>query len=342
MRTSDFNYVLPEDLIAQKPLKNRSDSRLLVAHRNNMSLKHDKFSNISSYLQSGDVLVLNNTRVIPARIHGVKEDTLALIEVLLLNSYGLNQWEALVKPAKRVRLGTKISIGDGKLVLTCNEVFDEGIRHFDLDYHGNLEEILEELGEMPLPPYIHEKLIDQDRYQTVYSKVKGSAASPTAGLHFTQELLRELEDMGVIIKYITLHVGLGTFRPVSVDDVFEHKMHSEYYSVSEDTANALNLAKAQKRPIFAVGTTSVRTLETVFEKYGSFKACAGSTDIFIYPGFEFKAVDNLITNFHLPQSTLMMLVSAFSSKDIIMNAYSEAIKHKYRFFSFGDSMLIKK
>ncbi|MDD4069266.1 MAG: tRNA preQ1(34) S-adenosylmethionine ribosyltransferase-isomerase QueA [Candidatus Izemoplasmatales bacterium] len=342
MKTKDFDYNLPEELIAQTPLKVRSNSRLLVTSRSDFNIKHDNFKNIGEYLKKGDVLVLNNTKVIPARLHGTKKDTQASIEVLLLNQYGLNKWETLVKPARRVKVGTEITFGNGLLNLKCIESLEEGIRHFELFYNGNLEDILEQLGEMPLPPYIHQKLEDQTRYQTVYSKINGSAASPTAGLHFTNDLLLELKEKGVIIEYITLHVGLGTFRPVQVDDVKKHKMHSEFYSLSKETAEELNLAKKEDRQIFAVGTTSVRTLETVFHKFGRFEESSGFTDIFIYPGFEFKAVDNLITNFHLPKSTLMMLVSAFSSKDIIMNAYNEAIKQKYRFFSFGDSMLIKK
>lgn len=342
MKTSDFDYILPDELIAQTPLKVRSDSRLLVASRNNLSIKHDRFSNIIDYIEKGDVLVLNNTKVIPARLHGVKIGTNANIEVLLLNQYGLRKWEALVKPAKRVKLGTEVVFGDGLLKLTCVEELEEGIRHFSLEYDGDLEKILNLLGEMPLPPYIHEKLEDQSRYQTVYSKINGSAASPTAGLHFTEEILRNLQEKGVIIEYVTLHVGLGTFRPVVVDDVNNHKMHSEFYSISKETSEILNKAKEDNRQIFAVGTTTVRTLETVYQRFGEFRESSGSTEIFIYPGFQFKAIDNLITNFHLPKSTLLMLVSAFSSKEIIMNAYQEAIKEKYRFFSFGDSMLIKK
>ena len=342
MKTKDFDYYLPEELIAQTPLEVRSESRLLVTNRTSYEIKHDHFRNIGEYLKSGDVLVLNNTKVIPARLHGIKIDTNASIEVLLLNQYGLNKWETLVRPAKRVKVGTEVVFGDGLLKLKCNEVLDEGIRHFDLFYEGDLENILDQLGEMPLPPYIHEKLEDQSRYQTVYSKINGSAASPTAGLHFTKELLQDLERKGIIIQYITLHVGLGTFRPVAVDDVLKHKMHSEFYSINKETADALNLAKLENREIFAVGTTTVRTLESVYQKHNSFQESSGFTDIFIYPGFKFKAIDNLITNFHLPKSTLMMLVSAFATKDIIMNAYQEAIKNKYRFFSFGDSMLIKK
>lgn len=342
MKTSDFDYNLPEELIAQTPLEDRSASRLLVTNRSSFDLKHENFKNIVDYFKKGDVLVLNNTKVIPARLFGVKANTNANIELLLLNQYGLNKWETLVKPARRVKIGTEIIFGDGLLKAVCTEELEEGIRHFDLSYEGDLEVILDELGEMPLPPYIHQKLEDQDRYQTVYSKVKGSAASPTAGLHFTKELLSEIEKKGVIVEYITLHVGLGTFRPVQVDDVKKHKMHSEFYSFSSETAATLNKAKIEEREIYAVGTTTVRTLETVYHKHDKFVESSGFTDIFIYPGFEFKAVDNLITNFHLPKSTLMMLVSAFANKDIIMHAYQTAIKEKYRFFSFGDSMLIKK
>lgn len=342
MKTKDFDYNLPEELIAQTPLKERSDSRLLVTSRTDFSIQHETFKNIINYIEEGSVLVLNNTKVIPARLHGIKKNTNANIEVLLLNQFGLNQWETLVKPARRVKVGTEIIFGEGLLKLVCTEVLDEGLRRFNLHYEGDLEDILNQLGEMPLPPYIHEKLEDQSRYQTVYSKINGSAASPTAGLHFTKDLLKKLEDKGIIIVYITLHVGLGTFRPVAVDDVKKHKMHSEFYMVDKKTAEILNKAKLDNRQIYAVGTTSVRTLETVFNKFNQFQESYGFTDIFIYPGYEFKAIDNLITNFHLPKSTLMMLVSAFASKDIIMNAYNEAIKEKYRFFSFGDSMLIKK
>ncbi len=342
MRTSDFDYKLPEELIAQTPLKVRTDSRLLVTSRTKLDLKHDRFINIMDYLNPGDVLVLNNTKVIPARLFGIKESTSAAIEVLLLNQYGLDKWETLVKPARRVKLGTKVIFGNKQIIAECIEVLEEGIRRFSLSYQGDLEKILDDLGEMPLPPYIHEKLEDQDRYQTVYSKERGSAASPTAGLHFTEDLLQRIADKGVLIEYITLHVGLGTFRPVVVEDVLKHKMHSEFYSISQETVDVLRQAKANKKEIFAVGTTTVRTLETVMSKHNDFKESSGFTDIFIYPGFEFKAVDNLITNFHLPKSTLLMLVSAFSSKEIMMNAYNEAIKEKYRFFSFGDSMLIKK
>lgn len=341
MRTEDFNYHLPQDLIAQTPLEKRSDSKLLVVDKERLDLKHSRFSQIIDYLNKGDVLVLNDTKVLPARLHGIKEETNAHIEVLLLNQYGNHLWEALVKPAKRVKLGTVIVFGNGQLKIECVEILDEGIRHFKLIYEGELEMILNQLGEMPLPPYIHEKLENQDRYQTVYSKNLGSAAAPTAGLHFTKELLAKIEKKGVLVQYLTLHVGLGTFRPVKVDDVKKHKMHSEFYQLSEETANILNQAKKDKRRIVAVGTTSVRTLETIIHKYDCFKKDSGFTDIFIYPGFKYKAVDALITNFHLPKSTLLMLVSAFSSKEIIFNAYQEAIKHRYRFFSFGDSMIIQ-
>lgn len=341
MRTEDFNYELPEALIAQTPLEKRSDSKLLIVSKQSKDLEHTHFSHIIDYLNKGDVLVLNDTKVLPARLYGIKDKTNAHIEVLLLNQYGNHLWEALVKPAKRVKLGTIIVFGNGELKIECVEVLDEGIRHFKLIYEGELETILNQLGEMPLPPYIHEKLEDQDRYQTVYSKNLGSAAAPTAGLHFTKELLKEIENKGVIVQYLTLHVGLGTFRPVKVDDVKNHKMHSEFYQLSQETADMLNQAKSDQRRIIAVGTTSVRTLETIMHKHHTFKKDSGFTDIFIYPGFEYKAVDALITNFHLPKSTLLMLVSAFSSKEIIFNAYEEAIKHKYRFFSFGDSMFIQ-
>jgi len=340
MKTDDFDYELPEELIAQTPLQNRSDSKLLVLNKYSGAIKHETFKNIKNYLKKGDVLVLNDTKVIPARLYGVKEDTKASIEVLMLKDLGNNTWECLTRPAKRVKIGTIISFGEGLLKAKCTRVDDEGIREFELIYDGILYEILDKLGEMPLPPYIHEKLKDKDRYQTVYAKNLGSAAAPTAGLHFTKELLKEIEDMGVIITYVTLHVGLGTFRPVSVDDVTKHKMHVEYYCMSDETAKILNLAKKEKRRIISVGTTSVRTLETVINKYNEFKACSGNTDIFIYPGYEFKAIDALITNFHLPKSTLVMLVSALASKEIILNAYKEAINNKYRFFSFGDSMFI--
>jgi len=341
MKVEDFNYALPQALIAQTPLKNRSASRLLVLDQKTGAIEHDQFSNLITYLQKGDVLVLNDTSVIPARLYGVKEETNAAIEILLLKQKEEDIWECLVKKAKKIKVGTVISFGDGLLIATCVKVKEEGIRQFKMGYSGLFYEILDELGEMPLPPYIHEKLINQDRYQTVYNKYKGSAAAPTAGLHFTKVLLKQLEDKGVIITYVTLHVGLGTFRPVQVDDVETHKMHTEFYQVSKETAVILNTAKQEKRKIIAVGTTSLRTLETVLRDYDNFTETSGWSDIFIYPGYKFKAIDELITNFHLPKSTLLMLVSALAGKQNVINAYQEAIKEKYRFFSFGDSMIIR-
>lgn len=340
MKTDDFDYELPEELIAQTPLKNRSDSRLLILNKDTGSIHHEQFKNIIDYLHEGDVLVLNDTKVIPARLYGVKEETNALIELLMLKDHGNNTWECLTRPAKRIKLGTIISFGDGILKAKCVEVKEEGIRLFELIYDGILYEILDKLGEMPLPPYIHEKLEDKDRYQTVYAKNLGSAAAPTAGLHFTNELLDNIRKKGIIVTFVTLHVGLGTFRPVSVDNVMEHKMHSEYYQMSQETASILNKAKEEKRRIISVGTTSVRTLETIYGKYNTFKKDSGNTEIFIYPGYKFKAIDCLITNFHLPKSTLVMLVSALAGKENILNAYRVAVNEKYRFFSFGDSMFI--
>lgn len=341
MKTSDFDYHLPEELIAQHPLENRTHARLLTVSRNQLSLEHHHFYDLPNLLQPGDVLVLNNTKVLPARLVGTKRNTFATIEILLLKQLVDGNWETLTKPAKRVHIGDMIEFGDGRLVAQCTAVLEEGIRHFQFHYQGIFYEILDQLGEMPLPPYIHEKLLDRDRYQTVYSKELGSAAAPTAGLHFTKELLDELRQKHVQIETLTLHVGLGTFRPVQVDDVHNHKMHSEYYQLDEETAQRLNQAKAEKRSIIAVGTTSMRTLETIVHEHHQFRGVSGWTDIFIYPGFEFHAVDGLITNFHLPKSTLMMLVSAFSSKEIVMNAYQEAIRQQYRFFSFGDSMFFQ-
>ena len=340
MNVSDFDYELPEELIAQTPLKDRSSSKLLVLNKNNGSIKHDHFYNIIDYLREGDVLVLNDTKVLPARLIGLKEETKAVIELLLLKDLGNNIWECLSKPFKRLKIGSIISFGDGELKAEVVEKLTEGMVHVKMIYDGIFLEILDKLGTMPLPPYIHEKLQDKDRYQTVYAKELGSAAAPTAGLHFTNELLDKIKEKGVIITKITLHVGLGTFRPVEVDNVLEHKMHSEYYIMSKETADILNLAKKEGRRIIAVGTTSTRVLETVSTNYACFKECSGNTDIFIYPGYKFKAIDGLITNFHLPKSTLVMLVSAFSSREIILNAYKEAVKEKYRFFSFGDSMFI--
>ena len=339
MKTDDFDYYLPEELIAQTPLEKRDESRLLVLDKNTGEITHEKFNNIISYLNKGDILVINNTKVLPARLIGTK-DTNAVIEVLMLKDLGNNTWECLSKPAKRVKIGTIIKFSE-ELKAECTYIGDEGIRHFKFIYEGIFYEILDKLGEMPLPPYIHEKLEDKDRYQTVYAKEVGSAAAPTAGLHFTKDLLNKLKEKGIIIEEITLHVGLGTFRPVSVEDVSKHKMHSEFYSMSKSTADTLNKAKKEGRRIIAVGTTTTRTLETILRDNDEFKEINGWTDIFIYPGFEFKAIDALITNFHLAKSTLVMLVSALAGKDNIMKAYSEAVKEKYRFFSFGDAMFIK-
>ena len=338
MRTEDFDYYLPENLIAQTPLEKRDSSKLLVLDKETGEIEHKHFTDIIDYLEEGDVLVVNDTKVIPARLFGIKEETKAVIEILMLKDIGNNQWECLAKPAKRVKIGTIVKFSD-RLKAKCVDIKEEGIRIFEFIYEGILFEILDELGTMPLPPYIHEKLKDKNRYQTIYAKNEGSAAAPTAGLHFTKELLNKIKEKGVVIAPITLHVGLGTFRPVNVTDVTKHKMHSEFYMMSKETAEILN--NHDKR-IIHVGTTSVRTLETIMNLYGEFKECSGWTDIFIYPGYQFKAVDCLITNFHLPKSTLIMLVSAFATKEYIMNAYQEAIDNKYRFFSFGDSMFIKK
>ena len=333
-----FDFDLPEELIAQTPSKKRSESKLLILDDDKLLDRH--FYDIVDEFSSGDVLVLNNTRVLAARLFGTKEETNAHVEVLILKVED-DRAECLVGNAKVVKLGTVISFGDGRLKAECLEIGEEGIRIFKFIYEGIFLEVLNELGEMPLPPYIHERLEDKERYQTVYSKVDGSAAAPTAGLHFTQEILNDLETKGVIITYITLHVGLGTFRPVKVDNVLEHKMHSEWYSMSQETADILNKAQKENRRVTAVGTTSVRTLETIANLYGEFKECSGESEIFIYPGYTFKAVDSIITNFHLPKSTLIMLVSAFAGYDETMSAYQHAIDNKYRFFSFGDSMLIK-
>ena len=340
MKTDDFDYYLPEELIAQTPLKKRDSSRMLVLDKQNGNIFHKTFSDIIDYLNPGDTLVLNDTKVIPARIIGVKEETGAVIELLLLKNIDDNNWECLTRPAKRVKVGTVISFGDGMLKATCSSVGEEGIRVFSLSYDGILYEILDKLGTMPLPPYIHEKLEDQSRYQTVFAKNIGSAAAPTAGLHFTKELLNDIKNKNVNIAYLTLHVGLGTFRPVNVEDVTKHKMHTEYYSISKETCDIINKTKESGNKIVVVGTTSVRVLETVMNRFGELKECSGVTDIFIYPGYKFKIVDNLITNFHLPKSTLVMLVSALAGKDNIMKAYHEAVLNKYRFFSFGDAMFI--
>ena len=342
MNIEEYDYELPEHFIAQTPLKNRSDSKLLLLDKNNGNIKEDVFKNIANYLVPGDVLVLNDTKVIPARIIGEKEDTKAVIELLLLKDIGGDVWECLAKPAKRLHEGTIVSFKDGLLKAEVVEKLAEGIVHVKLIYEGILMKILDELGTMPLPPYIHEKLSDQSRYQTVYAENIGSAAAPTAGLHFTKELLDNLKEKGIEILYVTLHVGLGTFRPVEVSDITKHHMHSEYYVMSEDVANRLNKAKEENKNIYAVGTTSTRVLETVIKKYDKFIPCSGNTDIFIYPGYKFGAIDGLITNFHLPKSTLLMLVSALSKKEYILNAYEYAKRHDFRFFSFGDAMFIKK
>lgn len=344
MKTAEFDYCLPEELIAQTPLKERATSRLLVL--NHGVLEDHVFSEVIDFLNPGDALVLNETKVLPARIIGMKEDTGGAVELLLLKDLGGDVWECLARPQKRLKPGMKISFGlngseNCPLLAEVQEILDEGVTRVKFIYEGIFLEILERLGTMPLPPYIHEQLKDQSRYQTVYAKNLGSAAAPTAGLHFTPELLEKIEEKGIKIIRITLHVGLGTFRPVQVEDVKKHKMHTETYEVSESAAEELNLVRKNGGRIVAVGTTTVRTLETVMKKYGRFKGCFGETSIFIYPGFRFLATDAMITNFHLPKSTLLMLVSAFAGKDFIMKAYEHAIAEKYRFFSFGDAMLIE-
>ncbi|MBR2997182.1 tRNA preQ1(34) S-adenosylmethionine ribosyltransferase-isomerase QueA [Candidatus Saccharibacteria bacterium] len=339
MRTDDFDYNLPEELIAQTPIKDRASSRLLVLNRKSQSLSDHIFSDIIDYLNPGDALVLNETKVLPARIFGTKADTGGAVELLLLKDLGDDTWECLARPQKRLHQNTKITFNDN-LSATVVKTLEEGITHVKFTHQGIFLEILEKLGTMPLPPYIHKQLKDQSRYQTVYAKNLGSAAAPTAGLHFTPELLEKIEQKGIKIIKITLHVGLGTFRPVSVEDVAKHQMHTESYYVSEQATKELNNIRKNGGKIFAVGTTTVRTLETVMQKYGKFKACAGETNIFIYPGYEFKGTDAMITNFHLPKSTLLMLVSAFADRDLILKAYGHAIAEKYRFFSFGDAMLI--
>ena len=341
MKVEDFDYYLPEKLIAQTPLEKRDASRLMVLDKETGKIEHKHFYDIINYLEEGDTLVLNDTKVLPARLIGEKEETKAVIEILLLKNIAGDDWECLVKPARRIKVGTVVTFGMGKLKAKCIKEEPEGIRHFTLIYNGILMEILEQLGAMPLPPYIHEKLKDQSRYQTVYAKEIGSAAAPTAGLHFTKKLLGQLKVKGINIAYITLHVGLGTFRPVSVDKVEEHEMHSEYYQMSKETAELLNKTKENNKRIVAVGTTSTRTLETIMTKYNEFRECSGWTNIFIYPGYKFKAIDALITNFHLPKSTLVMLVSALAGRENILSAYKIAVQEEYRFFSFGDAMLIK-
>lgn len=341
MNIEDFDFDLPEELIAQTPLRERSASRLMVLNKDAKEIAHKQFPDIKQFLKAGDCLVLNDTRVLPARLYGVKDDTGGKVEVLLLKQLEGDSWEVLAKPAKRLKEGSTLTFGEGKLRATCIGTLEHGGRILQFDYEGIFYEVLEELGEMPLPPYIKEQLPEKERYQTVYAKEKGSAAAPTAGLHFTTELIEEIKEMGVTVAFITLHVGLGTFRPVSVDNIDEHKMHSEFYVMSRETAETLTRVRENGGRIISVGTTSTRTLETITrDNNGQFVESSGWTDIFIYPGFEFKAIDGLITNFHLPKSTLIMLVSAFADRDFILKAYHEAVKEKYRFFSFGDAMLI--
>ncbi|MBS6465320.1 MAG: tRNA preQ1(34) S-adenosylmethionine ribosyltransferase-isomerase QueA [Clostridium sp.] len=340
MKLSDFNYNLPEELIAQDPLEKRDNSRLMVLHRETGELEHKHFYDVIDYLNPGDCLVVNNTKVIPARLMGVKEETGASIEVLLLKRKEEKVWETLVKPGKKARVGARISFGDGLLVGEVIDVVEEGNRLIRFEYDGIFEEILDRLGQMPLPPYITHQLQDKNRYQTVYAKYDGSAAAPTAGLHFTEELLQKIQDKGVRIAKVTLHVGLGTFRPVKEENVLDHHMHSEFYIVDEEAAKIINETKANGGRVISVGTTSTRTLETVAEPDGHIPVKSGWTDIFIYPGYRFKAVDCLITNFHLPESTLIMLVSALADRETILHAYETAVEEKYRFFSFGDAMLI--
>lgn len=342
MKLSDFYYDLPEELIAQDPLEQRSDSRLMVIGREDGSIEHRHFYDILNYVNPGDCLVINDTKVIPARLLGVKEGTGASVEVLLLKRKEEKVWETLVKPGKKMKIGARVSFGEGLIVGEVIDIVEEGNRLIRFEYDGIWEELLDRLGQMPLPPYITHQLQDKNRYQTVYAKHDGSAAAPTAGLHFTRELLQKLEDKGVEIARVCLHVGLGTFRPVKVDNILEHHMHSEFYMVEEQEAAKINAAKARGNQIISVGTTSTRTLESVADKNGMVHAGSGWTEIFIYPGYEFKVIDSLITNFHLPESTLLMLVSAFSSRENMLHAYKVAVEEKYRFFSFGDAMIIKK
>lgn len=339
-RLQDYDYELPQELIAQDPLSKRDSSRLMVVDRRTGAVKHKIFHDILDYLHEGDCLVINNTKVIPARLMGTKEETGATIEVLLLKRRQDNVWETLVKPGKKAKPGAVISFGDGLLRGRVVDVVEEGNRLIQFEYEGIFEEILDQLGQMPLPPYITHRLEDKNRYQTVYAKHDGSAAAPTAGLHFTKELLRQIQEKGVAIASVTLHVGLGTFRPVKVDNILEHHMHSEFYQIEEEDAALINETKQRGGRVISVGTTSTRTLESVADADGFLKAGSGWTDIFIYPGYSFKCVDALITNFHLPQSTLLMLVSAFSDREKILAAYQEAVKERYRFFSFGDAMFI--
>lgn len=340
LRKSDYDFELPKELIAQTPLSDRSSSRLLVLHKQTGEHEHRTFRDIKEYLHPGDCLVLNNTKVIPARLMGVKADTGAVIEVLLLKRRSDDVWETLVKPGKKARPGTVISFGDGLITGTVTEIVEEGNRLIRFTYEGVWEEALDRLGEMPLPPYITHKLEDKNRYQTVYAKYEGSAAAPTAGLHFTKDLLAELEEAGIDLAYVTLHVGLGTFRPVKEENLLDHHMHSEFYEITEEAAQKINRAKQSGHRVVCVGTTSCRTIESAADENGQITACSGDTDIFIYPGYRFKVLDALITNFHLPESTLIMLVSALAGREQVLAAYREAVRERYRFFSFGDAMLI--
>lgn len=339
MKTSDFYYDLPEELIAQTPVEPRNSSRLMVLPRNGGKIEHKHFYDLPEFLKPGDCLVLNNTRVLPARLYGTREDTGAVVEFVLLRQRGNKLWECLAGPGKKAKTGYKFRFSD-KLTAIVTDVLEDGNRMIEFACEGDFFAVLDEVGQMPLPPYIKEKLKDKERYQTVYSKDAGSAAAPTAGLHFTKEMLENIRAMGVNIAYVTLHVGLGTFRPVKVEDVTQHKMHTEHYYIPEEAAKTINDTRKNGGRVICVGTTSCRTVESCAKKYGEIKECSGDTDIFIYPGFEFKCMDGLITNFHLPESTLIMLVSAFAGYDNVMNAYNIAVKEKYRFFSFGDAMLI--
>lgn len=342
MKVSDFDFYLPEELIAQHPLEKRDASRLMVLDKKTGNIEHKSFHDVIDYLNEGDTLVLNNTRVMPARLIGEKENTGGKIEFLLLKRIEGDKWECLAKPGKRAKIGQRFTFGEGKLKCEVVDIVEEGNRVIEFSYDGIFEQVLDELGEMPLPPYITERLEDRERYQTVYSKEKGSAAAPTAGLHFTEELLKEIKAKGINIAYLTLHVGLGTFRPVKVDDINEHIMHSEFYHLDKENADIINETKKRCNKVIAVGTTSTRTLETIGDENGFVREQSGWTDIFLYPGYKYKVIDELITNFHLPESTLIMLVSALAGKENVMNAYNEAVKERYRFFSFGDSMLIKE
>ncbi|MBQ9267591.1 MAG: tRNA preQ1(34) S-adenosylmethionine ribosyltransferase-isomerase QueA [Clostridia bacterium] len=341
MKLSDFYYDLPPELIAQHPSEKRDESRLLVLDRKTGKVEHRVFKEIIEYLAPGDCLVINETRVIPARLYGKRETGEGVIEILLLKDLGDKRWEVLVKPGKKCKIGTRIVFGEGKLVAEVQEILEDGNRIVKLEYDGILNEILDEIGVMPLPPYIHEKLKEKERYQTVYSKIEGSSAAPTAGLHFTPELLKQIEDKGVKIARVLLHVGLGTFRPVKEENIEDHKMHSEYYEISQEACDIINSTKQNGGKVFCVGTTSCRTVESAADENGHLEPQSGNTEIFIYPGYKFKLLDNLITNFHLPESTLLMLISALAGRELIMDTYKIAVEERYRFFSFGDAMLIK-